>query len=378
MQGDRLKTKIIIGIALAMFSAVMLIAVVLSAQIVVGAIATPYYSEQIVREPRSIYVVVVAGAVITITTAVWTRLGGLVQFFNSTVSKVPIPDEFKDFLQFCSGKIFATVDKTELEALERAPFTTKKELAALGISILIMTFVFGFVEANGLPNFLDPWVFATVIPLTLISVCMISFAGELSEFFCAQTCRVYKQFKLSMYGLGVFLISGLLFLFPFGSPGITRYRSGKLSNETEGLVVLSKMLILLTLTIPFTGSVMLGFKNVGDAGLLLTLMTVCYSLVPLKPFDGKAVFDYRKEVSLIAFVSTGILFFGYTIYLLPHAIYLGVGVVSMCLATITLSRLIEVHTHASKPKKRFCIYCGKQVLLEAKFCIYCGKELKTE
>ena len=99
------------------------------------------------------------------------------------------------------------------------------------------------------------------------------------------------------------------------------------------------MLTLLTLIIPFAGLFMLGFKIIGDAGLLLTLVTVCYSLVPLKPIAGKAVFDYRKEVSLIALVSAGILFYSCAVNLLPHETYLVVGIVSVFLAAITLSQL---------------------------------------
>ena len=127
------------------------------------------------------------------------------------------------------------------------------------------------------------------------------------------------------------------------SSGITRYQSDEISNKTKGLIVLSKMLVLLTLTIPFAGLFMLGFKILGDAGLLLTLMTVCYSLIPLKPLAGKAVFDYRKEVSLIAFVSAGILFYSCTTNLLPHVAYLAVGVFSVFLAAITLNQLRKAH-----------------------------------
>jgi len=304
------------------------------------------YDAEVTREPRSLYIVAevaVVGVVVTAATAALASLGGLGQSFNSAVSKLPIPDELKDFLKLYGEEIFETVDKIKLETLEKAPFITKGELAALGISALITTIVFGFVETNGFPHFLNQSVLAAVIPSTLLSVCIVSIAGVLSEALCARTCRVCRQFRLWMYGIGAFLISGLLFLFPFASPGITRYQCGEISDKTKGLIVLSKMLILLTLTIPFAGLFMLGFKIIGDAGLLLTLMTVCYSLVPLKPLAGKAVFDYRKEVSLIALVSTGILFFSYTFNLLPHVTYLAVGVVSVFLAAITLIQLREAH-----------------------------------
>ena len=291
---------------------------------------------EVTREPRSVYVIAVAGTAVTATTAL---LAGLGRSFDSAISRLPIPDQLKQFLKFYGEKLFETVDKAKLEALQKAPFITRGDLAALGISALIMTIVFGYVEANGLPRFLEPSVLATVIPSTLFSACLVNVAGELSEALCARTCRVYRQYRLWLYGLGAFLVSGLLLLFPFSSPGITRYQSCEISRNTKGLLILSKMLLLLTLTIPFTGLFMLGFEVMGDAGLLLTLTTVCYQFVPLKPIAGKAVFDYRKEVSVIALVSVGILFYSCIVNLLPHVTYLAVGVFSAVLATITLIQL---------------------------------------
>lgn len=304
------------------------------------------YDAEVIREPRSVHVVAevaVVAAAVTATTAAIASLGGLGQSFNSAVSKLPIPKPLKDFLKIYGKALFKTVGKVKLEALEKAPFITKGELATLGISVLVMTIVFGFVEANGLPRFLKPSVLAAVIPRMLLSVCMVRIVKEFSGVLCARTCGVYRQFRLWMYGLVVFLISGLLFLFPFGTPVITRYQSGEISNKTKGLIVLSEMLVLLTLTIPFAGLSMLGFKIIGPTGLLLTLMIVCYSLVPLKPLAGKAVFDYRKEVSLIALVLTAILFYSCTVNLLPHIIYLAVGIVSVFLAAVTLNQLRKAH-----------------------------------
>jgi len=299
-----------------------------------------------IQEPQSVHVVaevaVVAAAVTAITTAL-ASFAGLGQSFNSAISKLPIPKPLKDFLKIYGKALFKTIDKVKLETLKKAPLITRGDLAALGISALVMTIVFGFVEANGLPRFLKPSVLAAVIPSTLLSACMVRIVKEFSGVLCARTCGVYRQFSLWMYGLVVFLISGLLFLFPFGTPVITRYQSGEISNKTKGLIILSEMLVLLTLTIPFAGLFMLGFETIGGVGLSMTLMIVCYSLVPLKPLAGKAVFDYRKEVSLIAFALTAILFYSFSFNLLPHVTYLAAGVVSVFLATITLSQLRKAH-----------------------------------
>jgi len=306
---------------------------------------------------RPLYVVAAAvGAFTVATAATLAHLTGLGASFDSAISKLPLPDELKEFLQLYGEKLFETVDKAKLEALEKAPFITRGEVAALGVSALIATIVFGAEEANGLPNFLTTSGLANFIPPALVSVCVVIIFAELFEACCARICRVHKQFRLWMYGVIMFLVSGLVFQFPLGSPGITRYRSGEISNKAKGLFVLSKMLLLLTLTLPFAGLLMLGVNtvgeiglSVGEIGLWLTLITVFYSLIPLRPLVGKALFDYKKEVSLTALAVSGILLFSFifsrltNVTFLPHVTYLAVGAVSAFLATITLSQLRKTH-----------------------------------
>jgi hypothetical protein len=173
---------------------------------------------------RTVSVVAVAvGAFTAVTAAILAQFTGLGKAFDSAISKLPIPDEIKEFLQLYGEKLFETVDKAKLEALEKASLIKRGELAAIGISALIATIVFGSEEANGLQNFINPLVLAAVIPSALVSVCVVVIFAEFFESCCARTCRVCKQFRLWIYGIIMFLVSGLVFRFPIGSPGITRY-----------------------------------------------------------------------------------------------------------------------------------------------------------
>ena len=300
-------------------------------------------------QPQQLYVVAVAvGAIAAATTAILGglgSLGGLGKAFDSAISKMPVPEKIKEFLQIYGEKLFETVDKAKLEALENAHFISRSETVAFTVSALLTTIVFGSAEANGLQNFLNPSGLVNFIPSALVSAFVIILVGELFEALCARSCNIYRQFKLWMYGTIVFLISGLVFQLPFGSPGITRYRSGEISNKTKGLLVLSKMLWLLALTIPFTGLLMLGFEQVGSMGLKLTLMITCFSLLPLRPLAGKAIFDYRKAISLTALAAAGTLFYSCAANLLPPMAYLATGAVSAFLAAATLIQLKK-----AKPK----------------------------
>jgi hypothetical protein len=293
---------------------------------------------QPIQSIRLAEVVVVAG-VVTAATTVLTSLTALGQAFNTAIDLLPIPSKLRSFMKLYGKKTFESVDKVQLDALEKGSFISKQDLISLGLYILITTLVYGFVQANGFPRFFDPSVLAVVIPPTLISVSIVSVTSELTAALCAKTNQVYRQFRLWFYGLTSFLISGLILLFPFASPGITRYQSREISAKTKGLIVLFKMLVTLTLAIPFATLHMLGYTIIGDVGLLMILMRVCYSLVPVRPLAGRAVFDYSKEISLIALLATGILFLCYSMYLLPYVVYLAFGLVSAFLAVKTFNQL---------------------------------------
>jgi len=292
---------------------------------------------------------VVVAAFTATTAAILAGLSGLGSAFDAAISKLPLGPELKEFLQLYGEKLFETVDQAKLEVLRKAPFITRGEVIALGFSALIATIVFGSAKAGGLTYLLTESGLVSSIPPALVSVCTVIIFAEVFEAFCARICKVYKQFRLWLYGIIIFLVSGLVFSFPFGSPGITRYKSGDISDKAKGLFVLSKMLLFMMLMIPFAGLSMLGFDVVGEFGLWFTLTTVFSSLIPVRPLVGKALFDYRKEVSLAALALSGIFLFSIVysrvteLTLLPHVVYFGVGAVSALLAAITLYQLRKAH-----------------------------------
>jgi len=150
-------------------------------------------AEEVVREPpsfSSVAAVALVGAVAVAASTAAASSGAVGQTINSAVSRLPIPDWLKDFLELYGEDVFETVDKTKLAAMEEVPLISKGELAAISISAVTMTIGFCFVEANGLPDFLNPSVLATVIPYVLLAVLMENVAEVLAEALCARICRV--------------------------------------------------------------------------------------------------------------------------------------------------------------------------------------------
>jgi parallel beta-helix repeat protein len=292
---------------------------------------------------------VVVAAFTATTAAILASLSGLGSAFDAAISNLPLAKEIRELLQLYGEKLFETVDRAKLEVLRKAPFITRGEVGALGFSALIATIVLISADAGGLANLFAKPGLVNIILEALISVCVVIIFAEVFEAFCARICHVHKQFKLWLYGIITFLVSGLVFGFPFGSLGITRYKSGDISAKAKGLFVLSKTLLFMMLMIPFAGLLMLGFDFLGEVGLWYVLITVFSSLIPVRPLLGKALFDYRKVVSLAAFAFSGLLLFSLVlsrlakVRILDPIIYFGVGVVSAVLAAITLYQLRKAH-----------------------------------
>jgi len=67
---------------------------------------------------------------------------------------------------------------------------------------------------------------------------------------------------------------------------------GDLDPKRAGLIATSKILSILILAIPSYLFHSLGFPTIGDAGLMMTMMTACYSAFPSKPLEGRAIICY--------------------------------------------------------------------------------------
>ena len=296
----------------------------------------PSQIPQNMRESVPLEIILPVGAIVILITAFLTNIGPTV---NSAITNLPIPKSIKSFLKFYGASLFSKVDKIKIKALESSSFFTNVELISLAISVLLTTIIYGIVEANGLSNFLNPSVTLMVIPSVFLSVGIITITKVTSNAFWAKSYKVYQQFSIWLIGVIMFIVTGILFLFPFSSPGITRYQSDEISKKTKAYLIMFKTFTVLTLLIPFSILFMFGYQIIGDSGLLLTLMSTCYSLVPLKFLSGKVLFDYKKEFSLLMLFSVAFLFYGCMINLLPPEIYLITGVVSAVIAMITQKKL---------------------------------------
>gem|GEM_PF-2821598 len=294
----------------------------------------------VVREtpsPLSTVSAVVAGIGMTIGVTSLMTLSGLAQSFNSGISKMSIPDWLKDFLTLYAEETFSSLTEGEIKE-RKIGMLKKRELASLTFSSLILLAVFIYMEVNGLPNILDPSFLLAVIPSILISVVIVFIFTQLVEVIIAGSLKILAEFKIWLYGLASLIVTGILFLVPFASPGRVEYQ-GDIDDKKAGLTATLMILASLMLSLPFYLFHFLGFVTICDAGLMMSIMTACYSSFPFKPLQGEAVFHYKRSLWLITFLGSFSLFLCVTLNVLPHIAYLLVGIVATGIFTIILSHL---------------------------------------
>ena len=291
----------------------------------------------LVREappPQNVVASMALGAGISIGFTALMSLSGLAQSVNSAVSRLPVPDWLKYFLTFYAEETFERLTEEQIKARKRR-FITRREFASLVFAAVILLAVFTYVEVDGLPNFTDVRILLAAAPSVLLSVVMVFAVSQLLETITAKTLDVWGEFKIWIYGLVAMITTGILFSVPFASPGKVEYQ-GDVDERKAGLKATMKILSFLMLGLPFSLFYSFGFATIADAGLMMSMMTACYSAFPFKPLEGEAVFHYKRSLWLLTFLSSFTLFLCVTLNVLPHTAYLLVGIIATVLFIVLL------------------------------------------
>lgn len=182
---------------------------------------------------------------------------------------------------------------------------------------------------------MDVSLLIQMIPLLLVSVVIVSLVTELFSVITARALNVWAEFKVGLHGLVALLITGIVFLVPFAPIGRAEYR-GELDKRKSGLIGIMKILCILALNLPFYAFYASGFTTIGDAGLLMAMMTACCFAFPFKPLEGEAIFHYSKISWFVVFASSFLLYLSIASQMLPHIVYLLSGLAATALFTVLL------------------------------------------
>jgi PKD repeat protein len=264
---------------------------------------------------------------------------GLAAISPSAISNLPIPDQVKKLLNKHASKILEQVSKKKVSPKKRA-FIIRQEILATAISILIITIVVAAVKAGGPFNLFIP-ALPTLFTAAFMSTSILQVSSLLSDAFCTKISSFNKELNLWKLGSAIYFLTGLVFMFPFSSPTITRSCDG-IPKKTKALMVLARTLVVLTLTIYFalmTLSTNSFIADIGDAGIFAVLITAVSSFMPIWPMPGKAIFEYKKPLALILVSSFTAIFYFYSIGFLPLLTYAIIGVFATGLSPIAFHLL---------------------------------------
>jgi hypothetical protein len=212
---------------------------------------------------------------------------------------------------------------------------TKNELLTLITTILAMSFVMGFVMANGLPNVLNPLTFLRFFIGALLSTFIVQTVSFFLEIYFSNRYNIQKELDFWSLGSLLYFISGLVFKFPFSSPSKTntygsyKYKTSQ-QRKVNALIAITKALVLLLPIIPFavlTTSSIFELNIVGNSGILATLTSVCFAAAPISPSPGKDILDYKKPFAVLIILPI-ILLLGHYLGWLTCWGYVSIGIVS--------------------------------------------------
>jgi Zn-dependent protease len=151
---------------------------------------------------------------------------------------------------------------------------------------------------------------APFLELYLLIFALTFILHELAHKFTAKYYGLWAEFRLSLIGLMVTLISAISPLIKIISPG-TVFVSGEASRAALGKVSLSGPIINMLLSIIFLiinmSSSTSPFKTIFAWGSIINAYVALFNLIPFSILDGVRIFWWNKYIWTVTFLFTLIL-----------------------------------------------------------------------
>ena len=279
-------------------------------------------------QPVDVTLTVTTGIIVSVGLPFLFGLAGVSERIREQLSKAPMPKWLSKFIKMYSEKAYGKI--VQKEAAQILEVGVWRQVVSIALSCLILFTVYVYVEVNGVPNFLKVDSILFSAPQVLASVVAVFLFTQVFSIVSVRSLRIWSQFKLWLWGIAALLVTGFVFKVPFSSPTRMELQRG-LDVKSSGLLAVSRALCLYMTAIPFYLFDLMGNVVAGDAGRMMVMMGAFYSSLPLKPMDGEVVFRYDGRVWFAFFLVSLALFIGVLFDVLPHYVYLMVGVASLVL-----------------------------------------------
>jgi parallel beta-helix repeat protein len=171
----------------------------------------------------------------------------------------------------------------------------------------------------------------------LISTGTVIIFMEGVEVISAKRNNVESGFSLWPVGLLSLLATTFFIKLPFGSPGKTKVMEGAdvKGAGISGLAMLLAAPVLLPIFVLLLHN---GYYDIGLIGGYTIVMLFFVDSLPIKPLEGKRVFQWNKGVWLGTFCFSAFLLFAWQQVWIGYDVFLMLGVVALVAVIIVLSR----------------------------------------
>jgi hypothetical protein len=172
--------------------------------------------------------------------------------------------------------------------------------------------------------------FLLALPVALLCGGVLIIGAEVVEWSAAKKKGITSHLTLWPVGLFSLALSSFLFLIPFGYPVKVKLSDEKeLSKKDRGYLSLCVAVFLASMMLPFAIlSWIPATSLLGGIGLALTIMLFCYTLVPIKPLEGRFIFKWNKPLWMAMFFSSMGMFVHWSTFRSMEFIYIGIGLVA--------------------------------------------------
>ncbi len=233
-----------------------------------------------------------------ITTVASVVIGSVVVLGWPWLSKI-FDMLFSGIKSYLQG-LFSTWEKKR-----RKPEVKKHEPLFFGFSLQeILVAVIGALLLGGAFSYVRGTLFSLEPLVIMIIVAgMTSVIHELTHRYVAYHYKARTEFKFWDVGTLTLIITSLIGQ-PFASPARTIIDNpGSLNKNVRGFIFLSGPIVSILLSIAFLLLITLNgvFDSIGITGFKLCIMTCVFQMIPIRPLEGRTIFEWNKLVWAVVF-----------------------------------------------------------------------------
>lgn len=188
---------------------------------------------------------------------------------------------------------------------------SNKEIKDLFIAWLMISVAFAILLSGGIKSFLSFNVLVISLIVSGLTVGISFLFHELMHKFLAQKYHLWAEFRAYYQGLFLAILFSL-FGFIIAAPGAVVIQ-GRMNKEINGKIslagpltniILAIVFLLFTFTIDYGNFLGLFLSY----GLTINSLLAAFNMIPIRPFDGKGVYDWSKPVYFITLIIAAGLF----------------------------------------------------------------------